>query len=125
MNGVFILSLLLIKHFICDFLLQTKCQYENKGNYGSFGGLLHASLHAFGTLLVFCFFVPFELSLLFAFIDGLVHYHVDWTKVYLNKHFNLNPFSGQRYWVLLGFDQFLHQMTYVALVYLAIPGLTP
>ena len=116
MTAILILTLLLTKHFVCDFLLQTSYQFAHKGQYGHFGGLLHAGIHSAGTFVVFYFFTSLEWALIFALFDGLVHYHVDWTKCYLNKRFNLSPLKGNGYWPLFGLDQFLHQLTYIGLV---------
>lgn len=116
MNILLLIGALLTKHFICDFPLQTHYQYMNKGYYGHLGGILHASIHAVGTLCVFYFFVPLKMAILFAIIDGLVHYHIDWSKANLNRYFQLTPDNGHGYWVLFGFDQWLHQMTYILLV---------
>ena len=52
-NGpVVIAALLLVKHFVCDFVVQTPYQIMNKGRYGHPGGLLHAGIHAAATGLV-------------------------------------------------------------------------
>lgn len=107
------LSLLFVKHFIADFILQTKYQIENKGIYGNRGGLLHAATHAAGTFIVVYFFsyylwVPIFIGLL----DGIIHYHVDWLKVKINEHFYLRP-SDKQFWWTFGADQLLHSLTYV------------
>src|SRR5882757_6970816 len=41
-----------LKHFLCDFPLQSGYQLRTKGIYGDFGGILHASIHALATLPV-------------------------------------------------------------------------
>jgi hypothetical protein len=113
MIELLILVLLFSKHFIIDFPLQTPYQYLNKGNYGHAGGLLHSGLHGATTFLILSFFTP--LAYLFAIADFLVHYHIDWAKVKLNNHFQLTP-ENPRFWTLLGLDQYLHAMTYIAMV---------
>ena len=120
MNVLIIVTALLIKHFICDFILQTSSQYKQKANYGQMGGIIHSGLHLVGTFVVFYFVVTFEMALLFAVIDGVVHYHVDWAKANLNRHFKLYPNENGWYWVLFGLDQLTHQITYVILVYWSI-----
>ena len=37
-----VLVVLQIKHFICDYPLQTAYQLRNKGTYGHPGGIIHA-----------------------------------------------------------------------------------
>lgn len=122
MNPLVILAALLGKHFICDFPLQRRYQYSNKGKYGHPGGLLHAAIHAAGTVLVFVFFAPLAIALKLALLDAVIHYHIDWGKNRCNKCFNFSASSGDGFWITLGLDQFAHQMTYVLLVWLFTSG---
>lgn len=113
-----ILLLLNLKHFICDFPLQAfPFQYTNKGTYGHIGGVLHSVIHIVGSFLVLYFFVPLELAFVLSIFDGMVHYHIDWAKVNIGKHYNLKPTNSEMFWVLLGIDQLLHSLTYFAMVY--------
>jgi hypothetical protein len=45
-----------LKHFLCDFPLQSGYQLRTKGIYCDFGGILHASIHALATPPVFLLF---------------------------------------------------------------------
>ncbi|MGB7815936.1 MAG: DUF3307 domain-containing protein [Methylotenera sp.] len=113
------LFLLFIKHFICDFPLQANPWiYRNKGTYMHPGGIAHAGIHALGTLLVLAPFIGSE-SLLYAVIDMVLHYHIDWAKMNVSKRYDLQPNNSERFWILLGFDQLLHHITYFAIVYYA------
>lgn len=113
-----ILFLLFLKHFIVDFPLQTSPYlYLNKGIYGHPGGIIHSGLHAIGTFVVLLYFTPITIALLIGFIDGLIHYHIDWAKVKINKKMNWGPTTHNEFWILMGFDQFLHTMTYLAIVW--------
>lgn len=113
------LFLLFIKHFICDFPLQANpWMYGNKGTYMHPGGIAHAGIHALGTLLVLAPFIG-SLSVLYAAIDMLVHYHIDWAKMNISKRYDLQPNNSERFWILLGFDQLLHHITYFVIVYFA------
>jgi hypothetical protein len=51
-NAVFLaiagLTLLQIKHFICDFVLQTSRHVQFKGIYGHPAGVEHSAIHAIG-----------------------------------------------------------------------------
>jgi Protein of unknown function (DUF3307) len=117
---------LFIKHFICDFPLQAfPWIYRNKGTYLHWGGLLHAALHGLGTFIVF-FVMPrnsvsgnsdIHLMLILAMIDCVMHYHIDWFKMNLGKRYHLKPDNSEWFWILLGFDQLLHHLTYFAIVY--------
>lgn len=113
------LFLLFIKHFICDFPLQANpWLYRNKGTYMHPGGIAHAGIHALGTLLVLAPFIG-SLSILYAALDMLVHYHIDWAKMNISKRYDLQPNNSERFWILLGFDQLLHHITYFIIIYFA------
>lgn len=110
-----LLLLLQVKHFVIDFLLQTKYQWSNKGTYGHPGGLLHASLHGVGTLLCIAI-VDLPSAIILMMADMIVHYHIDWAKMNINLKMNWTPVNSEKFWWLLGFDQFLHQVTYVGMI---------
>jgi hypothetical protein len=113
------LFLLFIKHFICDFPLQANpWMYRNKGTYLHPGGIVHAGIHAIGTLLVLAPFIG-SASVMYALIDMVVHYHIDWAKMNLSQRYDLQPTNSERFWILLGFDQLLHHITYFAIIYFA------
>jgi len=44
------LALFEVKHFLCDFVLQTAYLYRHKGIYGHPAGFIHAGLHALNSL---------------------------------------------------------------------------
>jgi hypothetical protein len=115
-----LLTLLFVKHFTIDFPLQKPYQWQNKGTYGHPGGLLHAMLHFGGTTVVLFFFVPFPLALLMGWLDGFIHYHVDWAKMNLNKTLGYGPTTHEEFWTLLGLDQLAHALTYIGIVFLVI-----
>ena len=113
------LFLLFVKHFICDFPLQAyPWMYRNKGTYLHPGGIAHAGIHALGTLLVLVSFIG-SAAMLYAAIDMLVHYHIDWAKMNVSKRYDLQPNNSERFWILLGFDQLLHHITYFMIIYFA------
>jgi len=108
---------LFIKHFICDFPLQMfPFLYNNKGKYLHLGGIIHAASHGLGTALVLAPFIG-TAGITIGLIDLLVHYHIDWAKMNLSNKYKLTPTASEWFWVLLGFDQFLHHLTYFAIVY--------
>ena len=119
MNTTLTLILLFtIKHFIVDYILQRKFQYMNKDQYGHNGGLLHAILHGFGTILVVTGYCDFKTVVLMAFLDFQLHYHIDWAKANINKKMKWGPTTHDQYWILLGFDQMLHGLTYILIIYI-------
>lgn len=116
MNDTLILIFLLFsKHFIVDFPLQGPYQWMNKGTYGHPGGIAHAVLHGSFTLMCFAWYAPLAAYFLAA-IDMVVHYHIDWAKMNLNKKMGWKADEHPEFWYLLGLDQFLHALTYIFLV---------
>lgn len=115
--------ILLIKHLIFDFFLQTEYQYKNKGIYGHPGGILHAGLHAFGTSFLFLYVYPgAALAAQILVGEFIVHYHIDWTKEQVIKRMKLTT-SDAAFWWALGVDQFLHGATYIVIAWLALSRL--
>jgi hypothetical protein len=110
-----VLAILQVKHFICDYTLQNSYQLLNKGTYLHPGGLLHAGLHAFFTMAVFLVVLP-TLALGLGIVVGefLVHYHIDWAKEQVIRHTGWTPAQAQFWWAI-GFDQLLHQWTYIVI----------
>jgi hypothetical protein len=118
MTLLYLLIALQLKHFIIDFPLQTKYQWSNKGTYGHLGGILHAFLHGLGTTGVLCYFTgSLEMAVLLGFLDMVIHYHIDWAKMRLNAKMSWGPTTHPEFWVLLGLDQLLHQLTYIGIVF--------
>jgi len=113
------MAALLVKHFICDYPLQTPTMLVEKGKYMEMGGIHHAFAHGIGTALVFILFGMPEVAGTLAVIDILIHYHVDYFKSKINAHWQLKP-DNSRFCHLLGLDQLVHQLTYVLLVALAV-----
>lgn len=118
-----LLFLLFLKHFICDFPLQAfPWMYKNKGTYGHPGGVAHAMVHAVGTWIVILWHpsISDELALAVGMMDGVLHYHIDWAKMTIGRACNLKPTNSDWFWILLGFDQYLHHLTYFILAGLII-----
>ncbi len=110
------LAYLQAKHVVCDFTLQTPYQIHGKGLYGHPGGLIHAGIHGIGTIPVFAIITPTaELGAVIIAAEVVVHYHIDWLKEQIVRRAGLTAARGW-YWVVVGVDQFLHQLTYIAIV---------
>jgi hypothetical protein len=105
-----------VKHLLCDFVLQSKYQVNNKGFYGRPGGLLHAGLHCLFTIPVLLI-LTHSLAIIAAVVicEFLVHYHVDWIKARTERLRKWTA-SDHIYWTAFGTDQFIHQVTYIAIV---------
>jgi hypothetical protein len=112
--AIALLALLLVKHFVCDFVLQTKWQVHQKGIYGAPGGIVHSSIHVAGTLVALvAVAAPFAATIAVLVAEFVVHYHIDWGKEQVVRRFDWR--EGARFWNAIGFDQLLHGLTYVAI----------
>jgi hypothetical protein len=110
-------AVLMLKHTVADFYLQTAYQYKNKGTYGHPGGFIHAGIHVALTPLVYLVLVPGSLFMVAAIAAGefAVHYHIDWLKEQITHR---NGWTAQNpgFWHALGTDQLVHGLTYLAIV---------
>ena len=114
---ILLLFLLQLKHFIFDFLYQPPWQYKNKGTWGHWGGIVHSLQHAIPTFLILLIFLSGPYAACIATIEFIVHYCVDWSKMNLNSYMKWGPTTSENFWRLLGFDQLLHQLTYVFIIW--------
>jgi hypothetical protein len=105
-----------LKHFLCDFALQSKFQVRTKKIYGHYGGLIHAGLHAVGSLpaLLILGASP-TLLVLIPVLEFALHYHIDWIKAWVDGKTGWTM-QDDAYWALFGFDQFVHQLTYIGVI---------
>jgi hypothetical protein len=109
-----------LKHYLCDFVLQTETQAREKGFYGNLAGITHAGTHVIGSipalLILGCDIETIAVLLIGEF---LVHYHTDWLKARTDR---MRAAAGQDhvFWMLFGLDQLIHQLTYVAMIYFAL-----
>lgn len=117
--------LLLCKHLIVDFILQTPYMFMNKGTFMHPGGLLHAGLHGITTMLILSS-VSVWGAVVAGTADAVLHYFIDFAKVNINKKFGLEPstacacepWQAMLFWWMVGIDQFLHMLTYVVILLL-------
>jgi len=105
------LTLLFIKHFLVDWVIQTESEIQHKGTYLDLRGMTHSIKHGVGTLFCLSILYP-EFSILFGFLDGFIHYHIDFAKQNLTAKLGLSP-KDKMFWNLIGFDQLLHSITYL------------
>ncbi|HEY0301922.1 MAG TPA: DUF3307 domain-containing protein [Rhizomicrobium sp.] len=112
-----------VKHFLADFVLQSEYQVRTKGIYGHFGGFLHSGLHILGTVPALLVLHATPRAIVIVLVgEFLIHYHTDWTKSQIDHRYRW-PTTDQRYWILFGADQLIHQLTYLAIVYGVMAGL--
>jgi len=118
-EAVWLLGLLLglqLKHLVADFMLQSRYMLAGKGRYGHPGGLAHAGLHgglSAGVLAIAG--VPPTAAATIVLIEVLLHYHIDWRKERWTAEHALTSAQPQ-FWIALGVDQLLHQVTYLLMV---------
>jgi hypothetical protein len=122
MTILILFALFITKHFIIDFVLQKPYQWMNKGTYGHPGGIHHACLHGIGTAIILIYFTDISIKLVVEmyWLDMVLHYHIDWAKMNINKKMGWAANTHEEFWILTGFDQFLHYMTYVLIIYLIL-----
>ena len=119
---VFILSIIFnVKHFICDYILQTRYMVEKKESEGwdfFFPLLLHSSIHGVFTLVI-VLWINKNLWYL-AVIDIAIHFVMDRIKSgprYLGRFKRLETVA---YWHSIGFDQMIHHLTHLYIIYLLV-----
>jgi hypothetical protein len=115
---IILLFLFQIKHWYADFHIQTYAQTVRKGVWLDVIGISHTIDHVYTSLIVllaFSYFYPLSVSIIFlvTFIEGVVHYLVDYVKVRYGTKDSATP----EYWSQFGMDQFVHQLTYLGMVY--------
>jgi len=115
-----ILAVLFVKHWYIDFVNQTSEEVAGKGIYGQAHGVMHSIKHGVATaILMFMFMRDFEFVVILGLIDFVVHYHVDWAKMKINA-WRGYTIEQPQFWALLGFDQLLHALTYIMLVWMIV-----
>ena len=121
LNELFLFLILLqVKHWYIDFVNQTNEEVASKGIYGDRAGIYHSAKHGAGTLLVVWFITgaPYLFwAVLLGIIDFVLHYHIDWAKININKKYNYTV-QDKQFWAWLGADQLAHQICYIALAWM-------
>jgi Protein of unknown function (DUF3307) len=110
-------AVLMCKHAVADFYLQSAYQYLNKGTYGHPGGIEHSAIHVALTPLVYLVIAPASLmlALIIAISEFLLHYHIDWLKEQVT-HRNGWTAKDPGFWYALGTDQLVHGLSYLVIV---------
>lgn len=109
--------LLQIKHMFADFFMQTPKMLEGRGQYLHMGRAQHAAIHSIGSAIVFALIGASPLFILvLVALEWVVHFNIDWCKGRYCETQDLTPFKAA-FWRATGFDQAMHQLTYVAMVW--------
>ena len=115
-----ILALLFIKHWYIDFVNQSNEEVAGKGTYGNAHGLMHSIKHGAVTCAIFAVaFYDLPFGMIIGFIDFVLHYHIDWAKMNINRRYNYT-IDKPEFWAWLGADQLAHSLTYLALVWMVV-----
>lgn len=113
-----LLVMLIIKHWIADFVLQFDYMIDQKSQYGVRGGIEHALLHGILTAVVVVVLVDnITTAAIFGLIDSVVHYHID----YVKARWGTTDISTQKFWIQLGADQMAHMIFYIWLAWILSP----
>ncbi len=122
---VLLLAGLQLKHFVADYLLQTRWMIAGKGSLRLPGGYAHAGIHALCSMLVLAVFgTPMPVLLAVPAAEFAVHYLLDYAKA----HYGRDVQAASRpklFWALHGLDQLLHQATYLAMAWVVAVALFP
>lgn len=83
---------------------------------------MYAGIQALSTFFLLIIFVPVLSYLLYvvALVEFVVHYHVDWAKMNINRVMGWKADTHNEFWLLLGFDQLLHYLTYAWIVFVLL-----
>ena len=115
-----VMCALLLCHYLGDFCLTTKAIIRAKSNGSELQYiLLHAIIHAaLMTFALYLFKVPLGGCLAAFFIQFCTHFFIDTGKSILTANVEkLKDTTSKAYWVVFGFDQFLHLLVIVFFSY--------
>lgn len=127
-----LMFLFMVKHLICDFFLQPPWMWQNKGKYGHLGGITHAVITITGSAIAIGIFSYWIAGIFFTsyaiffvlLIEYLIHYHMDWFKIWICKKQNWIMTKDKEFWYMLGTDQFVHILTNIWMVYYLFGAIT-
>jgi hypothetical protein len=116
MDIIALLLLFQIKHWYADFKIQTYMQTVKKGIWLDPIGMSHTGDHIWTSLVclfLFSLFYPVSAGtiIMVAFLEGIYHYMIDYTKVKYGCKDNTKPL----FWNQFGLDQLAHQASYLAI----------
>lgn len=114
-----LMFLLQAKHVAADFLYQPAWMYANKDMLGYWGGISHSLLHGIATFSILIFFCPIAIAMIISAVEIPLHYFIDWGKMNLSAYKTWTAATSENFWRLLGVDQWLHQMCYIGIVWIA------
>ena len=109
-----------LKHFVADYLLQTRYmlgKFREKGWVKPLAA--HCGIHMAMTFGIFLCVTSFKVAIALAVVDFVLHFMMDRVKASPNLGGQFNN-TQPAYWYMLGFDQMFHHLTHYALILVAI-----
>lgn len=108
-----------IKHFLCDFPLQSQYHLRKGHSEGWVLPLLsHCLVHGAGTFLILMWINPI-LALILSVLEVGLHFVIDRIKASPEMLGRFAP-DNKYFWWSLGLDQMLHHLTYIGIIYLIV-----
>jgi len=107
-----------LKHFVCDFLLQTEWMALNKGKPGIEGYkalIPHVAIHSIGSLIIVLAFAPTPWWL--SVLDFFIHGFIDRIKGIVSHNKKIKA-DKTVFWWLFGLDQEMHNLTHMIYIIL-------
>jgi hypothetical protein len=124
-----LLVLFQIKHFVCDYPLQTKAMLGKMNRTGWVWPLItHVNVHALGTYLLVVtftlitgmeFIAAITLAYIIAMADFVLHFIIDRIKASPNLLGRFKP-DQPYFWWALGADQMAHHLINYVFIYIII-----
>ena len=107
-----LLVLFQLKHFICDYPLQTQYMLGKMQATNWIKPLAaHAAVHSLATYIITMYFVGPFTAIIFALADFIIHFTVDRIKASPKLGGRFNP-AQPYFWWALGADQMAHHLTH-------------
>lgn len=121
MFEIFLLLVLFqLKHFICDYPLQTQYMLGKMSRTNWINPLaLHAGVHSIGTFIISFFFVPVSVAIPLALADFILHFTVDRLKASPDLGGKWKP-DQSYFWWALGADQMAHHLINYVFIYIIL-----
>jgi len=113
-----LLAVLQVKHFLADYVFQTRWMLSGKARFLHPSGVAHAGVHAALTGLCLVIICPaWWLWVAIVIGEWVAHYLIDYTKSTVG---HVEDMKTSAYWHRFGLDQLAHQLTYVAILWLVL-----
>ncbi len=115
-----LLVLFEIKHFVCDYPLQTSFMLKKAQKNGwALPLALHCAVHGSFAFLISIFFTTVNVALLIFILDFVIHFAMDRVKASPNM-LGKYHISEAKFWSALGFDQAVHHLTNFLLIWIIL-----